>query len=440
MELDNKSTCELLWILNTIFSSFEKNPNSEDDCDDDDEQVDDSIFHFSSSNQNIRELSTHIIKCLMILKCNLFSSEFEKDRDLLIDRLVSSSQDNDSSDTTKTQIMYPLLYWSLSNYPTLKKRAYLAQYLMPMEIPQRPMTGAANSRPMSVMSSNRLNMTSSATSRAMSSMGSVVSVSSNDTGMGMNAHTLKLLQDYKELQTQFKNVHKEYESTLQFYLKQQQQESKEGNVNLLSYDDLQYEIKTLTKEKKELMDKITHMKQKYASSEKMVNATRKLRMEREKEISLQNQKENLFDGISLMKQKKDWFVQKFTFFQQQLHAFISGSDEEALTLILQELQNQISEKTNEVELKMLEEKMGLQDRLNHLLHLNRTDKCDDEMNSVLQDDLQVLQNQKEVLVKGIKELDERHSDSDNTSGASDRFVMLRQVSSMRSSSYALFQI
>eukprot|EP00949_MAST-11_sp_MAST-11-sp1_P004026 g4026.t1 len=126
--------------------------------------------------------------------------------------------------------VYPLLHYVLSKLPQLEKRAYLARYLVTIKIPQEFM---------------------------------------------VDEEVAAVYKVYKEAQEEFKNAHKLVDKT---------------RGKNLSPKDLAAEIKQLSDEKRQLLDKIESMKEKslgMVGFAELHKATSALRYEQEEEAKLQ---------------------------------------------------------------------------------------------------------------------------------------------------------
>jgi intraflagellar transport protein 81 len=144
-----------------------------------------------------------------------------------------------------TDVVYPLIYWMLDQLETLKKRAYLSQYLKVVNMPEE---------------------------------------------MFADKKIVELSQQYKTLQDQFKEVHKGAE---------------DKRKSSLNPAELENEIEQLVQEREQLQTKLRNFKEKVENGteysgvnfQEILSATHNLRKEQEEESklyqSLQEEKQKL---------------------------------------------------------------------------------------------------------------------------------------------------
>ena len=101
-ELDSKSSLELLEIMCEIIVSID--PGQEE------------IYKDSTENRVRR-----VIQFLVVMKFNIPEDQMEDFQNLLM--------------AGDKEILHTVMHWCLQRYEHLKKRAYLAKYLMPVDIP-----------------------------------------------------------------------------------------------------------------------------------------------------------------------------------------------------------------------------------------------------------------------------------------------------------------
>jgi intraflagellar transport protein 81 len=126
-------------------------------------------------------------------------------------------------------VVHPILYWLLQNFEALQKRAYLAKFLVPLEVPEEFLR---------------------------------------------DEHTFDMYQQYKELQSQFKATH--------MHVEQKRQE----HINPSS---IQQEVAQLESEKEQLAQKIKQMKNRTEKDEgfqALLQVTSMLRKEQEEEARI----------------------------------------------------------------------------------------------------------------------------------------------------------
>ena len=101
-EFDSKSNLDLLDILCEIVSSIDPDMDN---------------IHRDATEERVRR----IIQFLLIMKFNISDDQMEDFQTLLM------SGDKD--------ILHTIMHWCLQRFDHLQKRAYLAKYLMPVEVP-----------------------------------------------------------------------------------------------------------------------------------------------------------------------------------------------------------------------------------------------------------------------------------------------------------------
>lgn len=185
--------------------------------------------------------------------------------------------------------LYPILNWSLSNLPSLKRRIYLAPFLTPIQLPLE------------------------------------VSMKQGDDTL------INLSQRYKMFQDEFKTVHKEYEEAVK------KTESDKADTDL----NIRRTTKELQEEKQQLLDKIESIRTS-ASPDflSMYDATSALRKEHDKEMQLhlrlEEQKTNLeFEKARLKKFRRRYNTLKCT-------VGVGGT---SIDTILEEIKKEVAETT-----------------------------------------------------------------------------------------------
>lgn len=101
-EFDGKSSLELLDILCEVVSSIDPDMDN---------------IHRDATEERVRR----IIQFLLIMKFNISDDQMEDFQALLM------GGDKD--------ILHTIMHWCLQRFEHLQKRAYLAKYLMPVEVP-----------------------------------------------------------------------------------------------------------------------------------------------------------------------------------------------------------------------------------------------------------------------------------------------------------------
>merc|ERR1719446_2032134 len=129
------------------------------------------------------------------------------------------------------RMIYPILTWMLQKMPELQKRAYLARFLVNVEVPEHMFT---------------------------------------------DEEIVETYQNYKDLQEQFKEVHK----TAEKYRSQ-----------LISPNEIKKAIMQMEEDKGMLEQKVENLKMKLADHERfeeMYEATHKLRLQQDEQVKLQD--------------------------------------------------------------------------------------------------------------------------------------------------------
>ncbi len=156
------------------------------------------------------------------------------------------------------QVIYPLLYWLVQQLPNLKKRAYLARYLRPVDIPEE---------------------------------------------FFADAGLLEQLKKFKESQEIFKETHKAVEKT---------------RLTAMNPKDLEAEIEQLEQERTQLQNKLQKLRERVQSPEyanakfnDMLTVTHQLRKEQEEEQnlskSLKEQKQRLQQQMAMVQQRANQY-------------------------------------------------------------------------------------------------------------------------------------
>jgi len=232
----------LLQILNDIFSSLE--PEMEIDL----------------KNEVKEARAARMMQFLIMLRCKLVPSQnstVPNDRSTWMQELAGGNK----------ALILPIMHWILSSYEALSKRAYLARYLVPVDLPI-------------------------------------------EVKMEENPDLQSLIEKYTCAQEKFKNVHRKYEKV----------ETKSEND--IYGSDINTEMIQLQKEKQELKEKIHSLqsqKKHDPDIDKVLISAKKLRLEQEKEIRLlgkkKEQKHLLYDSeqkISILKQKLFEFERNYS--------------------------------------------------------------------------------------------------------------------------------
>lgn len=271
--------------------------------------------------------------------------------------------------TGQKTVIYPLLHWILSTYDSLCRRAYLGRFLVPFELPTE------------------------------------FTVHSNPVLIG-------LMNSYKELQGEFKLAHKEYERV-------------KGKSTRPS-SELAKEIRQLEEERRQVKDRIEILASKtknFSGFDKMLQMTRKIREEQDREICLQDR---------MKEQKRQLYLaeKKYSEIKGRLESSESSGSTDA---ILNELERELKESTRIIYTKNAVEKRELQEQIDQLMRERVQPKKTEE-------DLERVRNEVIELEDECKEL-QQNLDEENALKKSDKklsmYVKVSQTSAFKKSYFVL---
>lgn len=184
------------------------------------------VFGFmdTSMNVDVREVERDVLVHKMLTFLNILKYQLpeEEEREHMIRGLAEGEK----------QYLYPILHWVLQRFPSLKKRAYLAKFLVPEPIPQEFM---------------------------------------------QDENLMEIHNSHKQLQQQFKEVHKQVD-------KLRSEPTRPGEVK--------QEITTLEDERKQLIMKIDRLKKQTLNSDDrdafkpLLEATTALRQQQDEDARL----------------------------------------------------------------------------------------------------------------------------------------------------------
>ena len=162
-----------------------------------------------------------------------------------------------------------ILHWMLSNYQHLQKRTYLARFLIPIDVPQEYLHQS-------------------------------------------DSNLLEAVNDYKELQAEFIEIHKELERV----------SASSGR----SASDLALDIKRLLVERQQLLDKLEREKSQTKGNgfEQLLEETSKLRQAEADEMRLHEQKQEQSQLMTAAKQRLNQV--------RQLHAVLGDGSKDSNSL------------------------------------------------------------------------------------------------------------
>ena len=255
VELDEKGPIELLQLLNNVLSHID--PVMKSDVRKEDEQ----------------KGTERIMDFLILLRYPILEDESE--RKTWIQNLLVGSKD----------AVYPILAWCLPRLEKLKKRAYLAPFLIPIDLPMEI---------------------------AMSDDGTL----------------MKLTERYRNLQSEFKDAHHHHESI--------KAEFKENDSQ-----SLKSEINQLKNEKKQLKDRINDLNEKVKIDndfKKLLDATSSLRKEQDQEVRLRDQALEQSDNLFLEEEKLKQLQKRY----KSLNS-INISEMGSIDALLLEIQSEVRE-------------------------------------------------------------------------------------------------
>lgn len=182
--------------------------------------------------------------------------------------------------------IYPILYWMLSKFPQLEKRAYLARFLANIECPAEFL---------------------------------------QDEALG------ELYEHYTQLKEEFKTVHKQLDS-----LKASGSQPQE----------LKSQVTQLEEEKKQLINKISNTKKKVQDQpgfQDLLEVTQKLRLAQEEEMKLMEREREQTAHLEMMERR-------YRETQMKLRDVQAGSKGDvSAEQLLQQLENEVSSNKNKVE-------------------------------------------------------------------------------------------
>ena len=236
-------------------------------------------------NEEENTSKERFISFLSLIRYKDIPSE-EKDYHSWIQKLCSGDK----------TVIYPILYFCFNNYDKLQNRAYLAPFLMPIELP-----------PSILMQENDV--------------------------------LAELANQYKSLQATFKNTHKDYKFSKKIC-------SSQGGIILKN------EVVELCSERKQLLKKIAEVEEKMNGTNafmKMLEATKLLRKEQDQEIRLMDQ--------AVEQERKK--VSEETKLQTLQHRFDKvhsiSNDGDFIPSLFDDIQKEIVETTDIVQINLVTE-------------------------------------------------------------------------------------
>lgn len=285
-----------------------------------------------------------VIQYLQIMKFNIPEDHLEDFQNLLFN--------------SDKEILYTILNWCLQRFEHLQKRAYLAKYLMPLDIPAEFLNEDL---------------------------------------------VAELSQRLKELQVDFKEIHKQVEQV---------------RASGVKPSDLKQEIQQLEQEKVQLQNKISRMRKDMNVDEdrfkEMLKATSALRKEQENEVMIH---ERLREHRKAA-QEADMRYQEVNKRYSELKS--SGIQNQSAEQILSKLQADVTELNNRRE--MVEKIMSERE-----LHLEKLQSWDSNDRIMTDDDIRLKRDQVQDLEDYTNSLTEK---LDAAMERNTKLVVFRQASAM----------
>ena len=233
--------------------------------------------------------------------------------------------------------IYPILIWMLQRLPELQKRAYLARFLVNVEVPEHMFT---------------------------------------------DEEVVEVYQNYKELQEEFKEVHKT---------------SEKYRSQLISPNEIKKAIMQMEEDKGMLEHKVETLKQKLESVERfddMLEATHKLRLQQDEQVKLQDR----------LKEQKAQLLQAEHRLSTMGHQLQQKCNERSGAPEVKQLLRNLETEVGELEKQALEllpqqlqQKQRRMEELQHVLSENATSESE----------LQHLQHQHQQLSRDVQHLEDR---------------------------------
>lgn len=256
------------------------------------------------------------------------------------------------------RLIYPILSWMLQRLPDLQKRAYLARFLVNVEVPEH---------------------------------------------MFADEEVVEVYQNYKDLQEEFKEVHKT---------------SEKYKSQLISPNEIKKQIMLMEEDKSQLESKVEALKGKLENVDRfqeMLEATHKLRLQQDEQVKLQDR----------LKEQKAQLLQA----EHRLNAMVARLNEKrverANTSDVQQLLANLEREVNELEKQALqtlpEQLQAKQRRMEELQHVLGESATSDA-------ELSQLQQQHQQINRAVQQLEERKRST--RSNPDDKLAMFRQQANL----------
>ncbi|TMW55792.1 hypothetical protein Poli38472_010674 [Pythium oligandrum] len=256
------------------------------------------------------------------------------------------------------QVLYPILHWALKSLPGHKKRAYLGRFLAPLNVPQEFFGHEALD----------------------------------------NMH-----EHYKQLQEQFKLVHKEVDQL-------RNSKTRPG--------ELRKEITQLEEESHQLQEKIANLKKKTASEsgfKEILEATSALRKEQEEQAKLSERKRDQMMALSLVEKRSRECEQRLMDLRASL------SHDTPPEQLFEHLETQVGRNRDLLQVKFPAEFKNQQETLQRLERaLNEPPKTEADIND-MEDEITSLKRSIQQMQTQIAEATQKQN-----GGGDDKLAIFRQ--------------
>ncbi len=278
--------------------------------------------------------SERIMDFLILLRYPTVDDEYE--RETWLQSLVVGSK----------EVVYPILTWCLPRLEKLKKRAYLAPFLIPIDLPME--------------------------------------IAMNDDGTLM-----QLTERYRNLQAEFKDIHHHHESI-------------KAELKVNDSQSLKSEINQLKNEKKQLKDRIDELNEKVKIDndfQKILEATSRLRKEQDQEVRLRDQALEQNDNLFLEEEKLKQL--------QRRHKSLSSiniSEMGSIDALLLEIQSEVRETKMIVRSELTIERNKIQKKIDKYEEERKEPTRTEDDLEFLQESIGTLEKERDEIEKQLLKL------------------------------------
>ena len=275
-----------------------------------------------------------IMDFLILLRYPTVDDEYE--RETWLQSLVVGSK----------EVVYPILTWCLPRLEKLKKRAYLAPFLIPIDLPME--------------------------------------IAMNDDGTLM-----QLTERYRNLQAEFKDIHHHHESI-------------KAELKVNDSQSLKSEINQLKNEKKQLKDRIDDLNEKVKIDndfQKILEATSRLRKEQDQEVRLRDQALEQNDNLFLEEEKLKQL--------QRRHKSLSSiniSEMGSIDALLLEIQSEVRETKMIVRSELTIERNKIQKKIDKYEEERKEPTRTEDDLEFLQESIGTLEKERDEIEKQLLKL------------------------------------